>query len=572
MINKTTLLLTAITIIFCIYPWQELATAGGLGFIRNNVGWVIFIALILFFSWPVLGRKRYSLPQFWLVGLVGCFIACIPFAFNTFQFVPNSLWLPLGLLIAWVFLLTLLNSPSFLKNKNVLLLLIIIIGSLQVLTAFWQLFHSYMMEATGDIIEHQLPEVKGTFNQRNLYASFIATGLICALCIFPIKKELVIDNKLLDPAKQNSFLSFFIFAASFTLFLTDSRVGIYSFIAGLTLLFISYRSLWKEKLVKPTALIIIGVILSQIVINVIYDNKTKDFSETGNRELIYFTSLEAIKDKPVLGHGLGSFEKVYLEKLGELISKEKIRHEEVEGRQQNITHPHNELLYWGVQGGLVSILGLLLTVLSVLSLFRHNNLTKSLAYIALLLPISLHLMVELPFYISILHLMVYVLLVAYVIASLGGSKSHHFSIKHVVIPKVVSGLLACALMAALLVNSYSLSKAVKFEKALNPDLRDLDKVILTLGWEDTYQSLKLRHEANMAVKLGMLEPLIEYLQWLEQQIEISPRLNYYFNLYAVNRYLGNSVKAQFYYNEIKRLFVGVREAENWLEMHKNTKD
>lgn len=568
--TKTPFIAILILSVPCLYPWQELATAGGLGFIRNNFGWVTLVALTLLFSLRPLSQNYYPIPKFWLVGLLGCTIACLPFLFANHQFIENSLWLPFGLLLSWLFLLTGLNNQLFVEHKKSLLFLIIALCSIQVLIALWQLFHSYMMEATGGITEHKLPKVTGTFNQRNLYASFVTTALACAFYVFPIKSTLKVGNKLISVAKQNGGLLAFILLATFTLMLTDSRVGIYAFIVCLALLFIAHRRSWNDKLLKPTAVIVVAIIMSQLVINLIYDNKTKDFSKTASRQVIYLTSNEAIKDKPVLGHGLGSFEKAYLEKLSQLIKDEKFEYEELQGRPENLSHPHNELFYWGIQGGLVSILGLLIVAFSVLSLFRHTSFNNVISYMALLFPISFHLMVELPFYISTIHLIVYVLLIAFVIASIGQYKNYEFKVKRAGAIKVVSGLIASALIISLLVNVYSLSKAVKFEKALNPNLSDLDKVVLRLGWGDSYQSIRLRHQANRAAKLGLLEPQVEYLRWLEQQIEITPRLNYYFNLYAVNNYLGNKVQADHYYKEIQRLFVGAREAENWLEANKST--
>lgn len=571
--NLFTISFLFLAALFCLYPWQELVIAGGLGFIRNNVSWVILIVLALLFSWRALSQKHlsqahYSIPKFWLVGLLGWGIACVPFLLTGNQFVENSFWLPFGLFLAWLFLLSVLNNQSFLEHKKLLLFFIVAVCSIQVLIALWQLFHSYMMEATGGISEHKLPKVKGTFNQRNLYASFVASALACAFYLFPTNKPLKLYKKSIQISQQNRLLLAFILLASFTLILTDSRVGIYAFIACYLLLAVSKLKLWREQLLKPTVIVIVAVIASQLVTNLIYNNKTKDFSRTAGRQVIYHTSIEAIKDKPILGHGLGSFETTYLEKLSDLAEKRDIEHNELMGRPQNLSHPHNEFLYWGIQGGLVSVLGLLIMVVSVLSLFRHTSIKRALGYFALLFPISFHLMVELPFYISMVHLIVFGLLVAFVISSIGAFNSYKISIKRSRVIKSVNSLIAGVLIFALLINIYSLSKAFKFERALNPELSDLDSVILTLGWNDTYQSLRLRYEANRAAKLNLLEPQVEYLNWLEKQIKITPRLNYYFNLYAVNRYLGNESKAKFYYDEVKRLFVGVKEAENWLEANR----
>lgn len=553
--------------VLCLYPWQELGTPGGLGFIRNNIGWIVIIAASFLLSLDLFTQKHYSIPQFWIVGLLGCLIACLPLLIGSRQFIENSLWLPLGLVLSWLFLLCVINNRLFIKHKKILLFWVIIICSFQVVIAILQLFHGLMMETTSGVIAYKIPWINGTFNQRNVYASFVVTGLVSALYIFPVKRSYKIGKTTFSAIQQNHLLLVFLFLGGFTVILTESRAGIYSLMGCLLLFVVGCRQSFREKLLKPTGVLIIAVILSQITINTIYDSKTKEFSRTTNRQVIYYTSIEAIKDAPVFGHGLGSFEKVYLEKLSVLASVDKLKPAYLEGRSENLSHPHNELLYWGVQGGLVSILGLLIIVFSVLSLFRHTDLNKALTYIALLFPISFHLMVELPFYISTVHLIVFVLLIAYVVTSIGNFKTYNISMMHNSIFGGITGIIAGVLVVALSLNTYSLFKGVKFERALNPNLADLDKVVLTLGWDDTYQSLRLRHEANRAARQGVIEPQVEYLKWLEQQIEISPRMNYYFNLYVVNKHLGHSSKAQFYYHEIKRLFSGISEAEAWIKAH-----
>jgi len=74
-------------------------------------------------------------------------------------------------------------------------------------------------------------------------------------------------------------------------------------------------------------------------------------SSTGQRIEFYRVSLELVKDRPLLGHGTGSFASAYAEKL--------------KGQQAMLTrNPHNEYLHWLVQlgaPGLAALLYLFLT-------------------------------------------------------------------------------------------------------------------------------------------------------------------------------------------------------------------
>jgi O-antigen polymerase len=83
-------------------------------------------------------------------------------------------------------------------------------------------------------------------------------------------------------------------------------------------------------------------------------------------------------------------------------------------------HPHNELLYWLIEAGVVSIVGMLLFAIATLRQLFGLGWQRGLAYVALMTPITLHMLVELPFYLSSFHWFVWLLLL-YLIHS-------HFSV------------------------------------------------------------------------------------------------------------------------------------------------
>ena len=116
----------------------------------------------------------------------------------------------------------------------------------------------------------------------------------------------------------------------------------------------------------------------------------------------------------------------------------------------------------------------------------------------------------------------------------------------------------------LFLNSYSIYQANKFEKALNRTEGQLQKVVVTVGWADAYQSLLLKHRANIAVKKGEKEAVVELLDWLETQNQITPRLQYFFNIYYSYQILGNHEKAAEIKSQIEYYYKGVQTAEDWL--------
>ncbi|CAH6161266.1 O-antigen ligase C-terminal domain-containing protein [Pantoea agglomerans] len=127
-------------------------------------------------------------------------------------------------------------------------------------------------------------------------------------------------------------------------------------------------------------------------------------------------SLSLILQHPWAGVGLGGFEAAFAtvrENYGTGIGSYTVR------------HPHNELLYVLVEGGPLALSGLCLAAIAcflpALNALRTRNkkyttaLTdercRALAVAVLLLPISLHVLLEYPFYQSASHLLVFLLLV-----------------------------------------------------------------------------------------------------------------------------------------------------------------
>jgi O-antigen polymerase len=74
------------------------------------------------------------------------------------------------------------------------------------------------------------------------------------------------------------------------------------------------------------------------------------------------------------------------------------------------SHPHNELLYWLVEAGVVSVLGMLLFSIATLRQFFALGWQRGAAYLAMIAPITMHTFTGLPFYLSSYHWFVWLLL------------------------------------------------------------------------------------------------------------------------------------------------------------------
>ncbi len=548
-------------LVLSTWDWIELMNSGGLGFIRMNFGW-------LFITWVVfLGAARLitsgilRTPAYWQVCFLGFLIAITPFFINVTPAFKHGLYLVIGLFGCLVCYLSIFQFGLSRNHLNQILILIIGIAFLQSVIALLQLLHSLAMQYTSNVDEFLPTKISGTFVQRNLLASYISTGLVITYFL-SLKKQ-----SFLKEVKKSYKLVFYglrlyLFIGSFVLVCTESRIGLLSLLCGFLLLYLNNTPLNLRRHYKVIAPVLSGILLGTIFIYLTYGENSKDFSFTQSREIMYLNSIEAIKDAPVLGHGLGSFEKAYVTKIGDQVESEEYGVSYLYGRPANISHPHNELIYWAVQGGLVSVTGLLLLSISVILPTLKAGLRRCLTYGSLFVPILLHMMVELPLYISSLHILLIIFLAFYYVDSIGFTVKRNLRMETKVSK---AGMLfivsACVTVSSiLLLNIYSLKQAINYQEWSSRTEEQLSQSVIQLGWNDFYEALLYKHRGNNGAKTGDLDKVHEYKNWLKNQIEITPRLEYYLNLYRSYILLGDTDEAVTVKLDMQKKFAGVKQA------------
>jgi len=174
-------------------------------------------------------------------------------------------------------------------------------------------------------------------------------------------------------SKQYQFFWLFIFilAMGNLIFISPGRTGMLIFVL-LMLLFIIQRFSWKQKLI---GLLILSSLFStayftsenvskrlnsawEEIYN--YYDRGKNHTSLGMRLDWYNISLKLIEEKPIFGHGTGSF----------VIVRKKVVESEKTRRTDN---PHNEYLFIGVQLGCVGLITFVL--LFIVQWLRSYNLS-----------------------------------------------------------------------------------------------------------------------------------------------------------------------------------------------------
>lgn len=254
----------------------------------------------------------------------------------------------------------------------------------------------------------------GIFQQPNVLASFVASGIIC----------------LIVSRHTGALANFALIFMAFMLVLIQSRTGWIGTGAGMLLILIAFHQrdeplrplltpffcvaagaaiafAWQHGWLNPVLRTLFpGINFSKLTGAFVLVNKT---GSTLERWAIIKTTWQMILHHPLLGTGYGGFESAFINQAqlngGPFVSS-------------TLTHPHNEMLYAWSEGGLPALLGLLLMATDIFwMLWRRGGWRWE--GLALLMPLIIHINLEYPLYLSVPHALMLVLILNVALAPAG---------------------------------------------------------------------------------------------------------------------------------------------------------
>jgi len=510
---------------------------------KQPIEWLLAILFIVspFYIASSLGGTGLDLPfnitvwlaATWVISYSIWFFACQPIIVLPRNYLA-LLALPAGILISaafagvhdpmeWFFRVTyVLAGVLFLfglfqfriKNTDRILLLLAVATLLHGLYGLAQLFRP-------EFIEHLIPRTStqvatGVFQQVNVMASFLVTGLLTSLYLLlrPITTRRVY---------LQSFLILTITIATYVVVATGSRVGLLSAILGLLLLSISYFTQVKKRAVRiiiPLVFMTISGWLAQDGLHKTFDKSYQlvEANYADARLIIYAVSLDVIADAPFFGHGIGSF----LESWGRA-STTFYQQNPVKNMPQYIAHPHNELLQWAIEGGVIAVAGILIALVSVLWFAFQLKKRRAFAYLALLLPISFHTLVEHPFYISSLHWFVWLLLLFALLSPKQITFSNSVSsmgLKTIKVVSIISLVFGGVLLLHASIAQKQLHAYVK-QQQVQPML---NHAVGNPYFKRQTEQIILRSHLYNAIESNDVERVREILRWISMEIDTKPEL------------------------------------------------
>lgn len=506
----------------------------------NMVGWAFVSVLISIGIWHLTLVKQlsFSCTQLWY--LIGFAILLLPFlnplAEWNAQAQPRFLAIVAGLLLFFA-----LSQFQF-TDKQRHSLLYLLLGAVAI-EAVYGLVQFFLLK-DGNWLGYNIKVNRpyGIFQKDSVFSSFLAAGL--AMTFYLLRW----DSNVLVSRWRQGLLSLILVAIPLLLIQIQSRAGIYGAILATACML---PVLWNyNSRIFWWSVILMAISLS-VGLCVYTSGRAPDSYEltSGYRKLYWSHLLSMLPQSPLLGHGYGSFEYTFLH---DFYAPENVT-PGMRLMEENLDHPHNEVLFWLHEGGIVAVIGLVVFATGYLrSVVKCTGWAKRLSLLALVLPLLFHSMVEYPFYHSVAHFFLFIVFLWLADAESGHQKVH--SCRYWFLARVVVIIIPLIVVPFMLTGLQAAYVLTKYDRAKDKNPQVLEQIINPLPWMMMYEfqmrSVQLTFSAAMHDKAG----LESYVDWAKQFLHNTPRAIVYARLVYALEQLNDKQQAQFWLDEGKRLF------------------
>ncbi|MCK5725673.1 MAG: O-antigen ligase family protein [Thiotrichaceae bacterium] len=503
----------------------------------NITVWLVLSLLVTLSIYKIVLTSTFKLSKIAIALLVTLSIMLL---LGIFQSKVEAREITLRVLQVIGFLLVFISLIQYNISKrkiNTLFYIIAFSALIQILYALAQLYHN--PETTPTFLLPYLginsPPV-GAFLQVNIMAMFLVTATVIAIYLF-LQPSFKIQNLF----KKILLLLVFL-GGSYLIMLISSRASFVALsIAMPIMIFSGWQSIKNKKKWGGVFLLcfFLGGSLGLFApnnsggINKIL-NKT-----TNSRALAWKLSLQAIKEKPLLGYGLGGFTKAYFdqnEKYTKNLTEKDYK------SSSFFTHPHNEILYWWVESGIFAIITLFSFIIYYLIVLFRKPKKYALQYIALLVPIGFHTQVSLPFYLSTLTMLLFIFLLVLPMRSTTVSYTISPSLYFKKFILITSALLFLSYTWFLKETVSGTESLVKIQNNDGERFYLLGNQLNNPYWGDL--ALTHAHVISMVneYSAGNKEKAFKHLEWMEKKVEKHEDPTYYFLLLKGYKLLGEDKK------------------------------
>ena len=494
-------------------------------------------ALLMGVCWRATPLRRMVITPTCRAIFVACSVLALPVIFTRPEWQSAAVWRLAGLFAGAAFYFTWLQVRTTARQRHAVLYLILSAAVVQALIVLLQLFAPAIAQSW---IPSGSSRAFGIFQQPNVLASFIATGLALALAAF-VLPGFQLQNSPVERWRRRALAAALVLLPM-VLVWVQSRTG---WLAGALVLGLFVLCFFRRypHAVAIASVLVIGSTLAAILV-LWWGNELggalRYASHTGSNHARYTMlrdTLAMIAEKPILGWGYGGFEYSF-------------QHFRINQTPPTVVteiarHPHNELLLWWVEGGVIALFGMLLLVWAGIKLVVracwHDQRAfacgkasagEALALCLALLPIALHSQTEYPFYLSAFHWLVFLLLLAMLDRRVSPRLGTDAGLKRWRWPMLALSLAALFIMATGFYSGLVLTQAER------SGLQNMRQVEALPGWASWVHDDRLQFDRQLAGLLAFNrtrdeQRLETYAQWAQRYLNYRIDKNVYANLLVI---------------------------------------
>jgi len=530
----------------------------------NMLGWIFISVLIGVGLWQIARSRQLVMSPLLVGSWVGFLLLLVPLFYPNSEFreqaIPRFFCIAGGLLFYFSLLQWRFDAATRIS------LMYLILGAVLVEVGLGVMQYFVLGEDNWMMYDTRLNRPYGIFQMPNVLSSFLATGLALALYL------LRWDTASVQIRWRQAMIAVALLGIPLLLVVILSRAGqVGALLASALLLPVLWRH-ERRVAVWAGVAILISLVAGLLCLMFVHMGRNPEtYQLTTSSRLLYWTHvLEMIRETPWLGIGYRGFETHFVHHYYDIA---RLR-PGMPFIEQGLDHPHNELLFWTIEGGVVAALGLLVAAgIYLRQLCRVPAWSKRISLLAMLLPILFHTLVELPLYYSLAHGIVFLILVWLVDEESSMVREHAFThgwlprTLAVIIPLLVIPFMGTGLQTAWLVTQY------EREGQRSPEL--LQQVTNPLPWKLLVEYYQYSHRLQVARQTNNRMELEAYVDWVTGLIAYRPRLYFFHQLAAVLRELGRESQARYWETEARRLFPDPvllrRDFSPWLKVeHQET--
>lgn len=519
-----------------LHIYQANMGGSGLNLPFNILAWsAVAIVILTICLWPF-GRRFVRISSAACYFLLGSFFLSLLCLFTQPQWRYDAFLRAGAISGGGIFYLFLLQIKFNNHSISILLKAILCGVILECFIALIQFFHLPVLSTWWEFNDNFPLRTYAIFQQANVFASFLATGVAIAFWLGVFSNYRYRRNEMI-------IISFLLMLMGCVLWLCQSLSGY------IAIFFVILYNLIINWGVRRRVLILCSALLCGMVCGFFirffnHIPNVPHISSSLTRWSILRNCLLMLHEKPLLGWGVGSFDYNYLHRFSGVDSWV---------GKRTISHPHNEIALWLVEGGIAGFLGISLIVLGGWQLITRVKEKKNLALLSLPIPIICHMMTEYPLYQSAPHWLLLILLLRCCDKPMIYCR---FNLSICWGMRIITSAFSLVLLL-LLINAYFLQYKLTYVE------RNSTQLTLPLkSWTEVFFQ-KDRYEYDYYIgklmkfnETGNWDLLTQFQTWAKKYSLIHPDVNIYYSRLVIAEMEGDKDYFNELLSESKRLFPG----------------